>query len=150
MKPDWDKLAETADSSVFIADVNCSDEADLCEQIGVQGYPTIKVYQDGQVSDYQGARSLDALVTYVDENLTVKCKIDNTDEGCTEQAVKYIAKWKGKDAAAVTTELRRLEGMTGKSMAAELQKWQRQRISLLRQMAPPSSSSTSTESEEEL
>jgi hypothetical protein len=32
MKPDWDKLADEAHPSVFIADVNCSDEADLVKK----------------------------------------------------------------------------------------------------------------------
>lgn len=49
MKPDWDRLAEEAHSSVFIADVNCSDEEDLCKENAVSGYPTIKVFKDGEV-----------------------------------------------------------------------------------------------------
>ena len=148
MKPDWDKLAETVDTSVFIADVNCSDEAEICEQVGVKGYPTIKVYQDGQVTDYSGARSFDALSDYVDQNLAVKCKIDNMEEGCSEKAIQYIGKWKTKDAADVTKELQRLEGMAGKTMAAELQKWLRERIAVLRQIAPSTSTSSSEGAEE--
>lgn len=35
MKPDWDKLAEESHSSVFIADVNCSNEDKLCQDNGV-------------------------------------------------------------------------------------------------------------------
>lgn len=148
MKPDWDKLSETVDASVFVADVNCSDEADVCEQVGVKGYPTIKVYQDGEVSDYSGARNFDALLNYVDENLAVKCKIDNAEVGCSDKAIAYIGKWKSKDAADVTKELQRLEGMTGKSMAPELQKWLRERIAVLRQIAPPPSTSSSEGAEE--
>jgi thiol-disulfide isomerase/thioredoxin len=46
MKPDWDRLAESVHDSVFIADVNCSDEDDLCRENDVSGYPTIMVSKD--------------------------------------------------------------------------------------------------------
>jgi len=139
MKPAWDELAENVDTSVFIADVNCSDEEDLCQEVGVQGYPTIKVYQDGEVTDYQGGRSFEDLFEYVDSNLATKCKIDNTAEGCSEKAVKYIGKWKAKDATDVVKEITRLEGMVGKSMTSDLKGWLRERMNILKQLAPASS-----------
>lgn len=139
MKPAWDELADNVDNSVFIADVNCSDEQDVCEEVGVKGYPTIKVYQDGEVTDYKGGRSFEDLLEYVDNNLAIKCKIDNTAEGCSEKALKYIGKWKAKDKSDVAKELTRLEGMVGKSMTSELKGWLRERMSILKQMVPASS-----------
>jgi len=136
MKPAWDELADSVDNSVFIADVNCSDEEELCQENGVGGYPTIKVYQDGEVTDYQGGRSFEDLMSYVNENLATKCNIENTAEGCSEKAVKYVEKWKAKDVADVRKEMTRLEGMVGKSMTAELKGWLRERLSILKQIAP--------------
>jgi hypothetical protein len=41
MAADWEKLAETyaGASSVVIAEVDCTVEADLCQSYEVQGYP---------------------------------------------------------------------------------------------------------------
>jgi len=118
MKPDWDRLAEDAHSSVFIADVNCSDEEELCSD--VSGYPTIKVYKDGAVEKYEGGRSFEDLMEYVEENLAVKCDISNIDENCHPKAEGYVAKWKAKDEAAVQKEIHRLTGMQGKAMEKNL------------------------------
>ncbi len=62
MKPDWDRLAEESHPSVFVADVNCGDEEDLCQEVGVQGYPTVKVFRDGVSSEFKGARTADSIV----------------------------------------------------------------------------------------
>jgi thioredoxin-like negative regulator of GroEL len=139
MKPAWDQLADSVDPSVFIADVNCSDQDDLCSKNDVKGYPTIKVYQNGEVSDYKGGRSFEQLMEYVDENLAQKCNVENLAENCSEKAVKYAEKWKAKPAADVSKEFKRLSGMTDSSMSSDLKKWLRERLNILRQLAPPSS-----------
>ena len=60
MKPDWDKLAKEYDGSdtVLIADVDCTegDNKDLCGKMGVRGYPTIKLYNEGDTEGetYEG------------------------------------------------------------------------------------------------
>jgi thioredoxin-like negative regulator of GroEL len=137
MKPDWDRLAEESHPSVFVADVNCGDEAELCQEVGVTGYPTIKVYRDGIEEDYQGARSFEALFEFVDEELAMKCDVNNMKEsGCSEKAEKYALKWKGKTEAEVKKEAGRLSGMAGKSMTADLKTWLRERVALLKQLAP--------------
>lgn len=137
MKPAWDQLAESVDASVFIADVNCSDQDDLCSKNEVKGYPTIKVYKDGEVSDYKGGRSFEDLMEYVDENLAQKCNVEKLTENCSEKAVKYADKWKSKPADDVAKELKRLNGMTDSSMSSDLKKWLRERLHILRQLAPP-------------
>jgi thioredoxin-like negative regulator of GroEL len=134
MKPDWDKLAEEAHSSVFIADVNCSDEPELCESNGVAGYPTIKVHKDGSEDKYNGPRGFEELKEYVDENLAIKCDVNNmTAATCSEKAQTYAAKWKDKSAADVDKEVKRLSGMMDKSMTRELKTWLRERLNILQQ-----------------
>ena len=47
MKPDWDKLAEeyAGSTNVLIADVDCTAAGEpLCERFGIEGFPTIKVF----------------------------------------------------------------------------------------------------------
>jgi hypothetical protein len=47
MKPAWDQLMEqySANSEILVGDVDCiGDGKKLCDDIGVQGFPTIKVH----------------------------------------------------------------------------------------------------------
>ena len=49
MKQDWEDLGSEYEgsSSVLIGDVDCTVHSGLCSKHGVQGYPTIKYYKDG-------------------------------------------------------------------------------------------------------
>merc|ERR1719333_1109212 len=76
MKPDWDKLmAEYKDSKdILIADVDCTAGGkDLCEEVGVQGYPTIKHGDPNALEDYEGGRGFDELKEFADTNLGPSC-----------------------------------------------------------------------------
>ena len=138
MKPAWDQLATEAHPSVFVADINCSEQEELCSEVGVQGYPTIKVYRGGadNVDDYKGGRTFSDLAEFVDSELAVKCDIkDPVESGCSDKAKDYITKWTAKnDVAAVKKELERLSGMSGQSMKADLKKWLNERIAILNQL----------------
>ena len=134
MKPDWDKLAENAPSSVLIADVNCSDEEELCSKNDVSGYPTIKVYKDGFDEKYSGGRGYDELLEYVETNLAQKCDLAELETTCSEKAQKYAGKWKNKSAGDVEKEIGRLEGMEGSTMTKELKTWIRERVDILKQL----------------
>jgi len=82
MKPAWDKLmTEFADSKdVLIADVDCTAGGkDLCEDVGVQGFPTIKYGDPNNLEDYEGGRDFDELQTFAKENLGPSCGPSNPD-----------------------------------------------------------------------
>jgi protein disulfide-isomerase A6 len=141
MKPDWDKLAKEyeSSSSVIIADVDCtSDEGKpVCNESGVQGYPTIKYWKDGVEEKYQGGRDFSALSKFVEDELQRGCDISEPDS-CSEKEKKYMDKMKAKGADAVAKQLARLEGMKEKSMKPELKTWVFQRLAILQQMAEKS------------
>merc|ERR1719437_321015 len=64
MKPAWDKLMKKyADhKTILVADVDCTAGGkDLCEDVGVQGFPTIKYGDPSNLEDYEGGRDLKAL-----------------------------------------------------------------------------------------
>jgi len=46
LSPQWRKLAKmVADvPNVFVGEVNCEEEGDLCHQLGIQSYPSIRLY----------------------------------------------------------------------------------------------------------
>lgn len=141
MKPAWDDLAsEYEGSSVLIADVDCTVEADLCQRFDVSGYPTIKYFTDEtdpKGDSYNGGRSLDDLKKFVVDKLEAKCDASDPEgSGCTEKEQKYIAKQSGKDGDAIKAQIDRLEKMKGSSMKAELKVWLNQRVRILKQMLP--------------
>jgi len=138
MKPDWDKLGENYAGSkdVVIADVDCtSDEGKpVCDDHGVQGYPTLKYWVKGEQHDYQGGRSYEDLEKFVEENLAGSCSIEDLEESCTEKEQKYFEKMKGKGMEEVKKQHGRLDKMRTKKMTAKLTKWLNQRLDILSQM----------------
>jgi len=82
MKPDWDKLmAEFKDSkTALVSDVDCTAAGkDLCSDIGVRGYPTIKHGDPNNLEDYKGGRDFDSLKKFAEENLGPTCGPANLD-----------------------------------------------------------------------
>lgn len=138
MKPSWDKLGDdyAASSSVLIADADCTDGAkELCTKFEIRGYPTIKYFIDGDTEgqDYKGGRDFDSLKEFVEFELEIKCSIED-GVGCTDKEKAYIEKMKAKASEDRLKQIKRLEGMAGGSMKAELKAWLRQRLHILRML----------------
>ena len=54
------------DKNILLAKVDCTEEQDLCQEYGVEGYPTLKVFRGKEnISPYSGARKAQALVSYM-------------------------------------------------------------------------------------
>ncbi|KAL7469577.1 hypothetical protein ACHAXS_009832 [Conticribra weissflogii] len=144
LAPDWDALADeyTSSNSVIIGSVDCTDEenSELCNDSGVQGYPTLKYYIDGNLEgeDYQGARSFDALKSFVDDTLNKKCVVGSDDEmkmedsNCSEKEQEYARKMRSKSAQDRKAQIDRLEKMKNSSMKPELKAWLMQRLNILK------------------
>ncbi|KAL7551917.1 hypothetical protein ACHAWF_015124 [Thalassiosira exigua] len=82
IKPDWDKLMTefSASSNQLVADVDCTAEGKpLCDEHGVQGFPTLKYGDPSDLQDYQGGRSYDDLKKFAEENLKPMCSVANVD-----------------------------------------------------------------------
>jgi len=118
MKPDWDKLgSEFKDSStVVIADVDCTVHQSLCSEHGVRGYPTIKVYYDGEAEDYKGGRSFKDLKGFVDKNMMEPACDSNNEDKCTAEQLELLAKSK---AMSADERAAGIEAKTAEMKAAE-------------------------------
>jgi len=83
MKPAWDKLAKkyAGHKTALVGDVDCTaDESKaLCEEHGVQGFPTIKWGDPSALEDYDGGREYSDLETFAAENLKPMCSPSNID-----------------------------------------------------------------------
>lgn len=74
-------MEEYKDSpTALVADVDCTAEGkDLCNQVGVKGYPTIKYGDPSDLQDYNGGRDLNSLKKFAAENLKPMCGVKNLD-----------------------------------------------------------------------
>jgi len=82
MKPDWDKLmAEFKDSkTALVGDVDCTAGGkELCNEVGVRGYPTIKYGDPSDLQDYKGGRSFNDLKGFAELNLGPTCSPGNLE-----------------------------------------------------------------------
>lgn len=59
------------DTSVRIAEVDCTRDQSVCERLGVKSYPTFKVVTGGSFYDYSGPRGEDDFAQYVTEGYKV-------------------------------------------------------------------------------
>ncbi|KAL5052025.1 hypothetical protein BDW71DRAFT_169979 [Aspergillus fruticulosus] len=95
LKPAYEKAAKSLDGLAKVAAVNCDDDANkpFCGQMGVQGFPTLKIVTPSKkpgkprVEDYQGPRTAKAIVDAVAERIPnhVKRVTDkNLDEWLSE------------------------------------------------------------------
>ncbi len=73
MKPDYDKLKkkymEIPDKNVVM--INCDEHKEFASKAGVQGFPTIRLYNNPKANkyvDYDGPRTAEAMNTYLSDN----------------------------------------------------------------------------------
>ncbi|ESO92392.1 hypothetical protein LOTGIDRAFT_190816 [Lottia gigantea] len=66
LAPEYEKAASTLKSNdppVALAKVDCTVEKDVCSKYGVSGYPTLKIFRNGEFSeDYNGPREAGGIV----------------------------------------------------------------------------------------
>jgi len=62
LAPEYEEAAtQLKEKNIALAKVDCTVEADLCKEYGVEGYPTVKIFRGlNNVKPYQGARKAPA------------------------------------------------------------------------------------------
>jgi len=110
MKPDWDRMMKSWNKgdkakTSLIADVDCTAEGKpLCEEHGVQGFPTLKWGDPSSMEKYEGGRDYEALKKFAKENLKPVCSPSNIDL-CDEDKKKEIAALQAIPAAELTEKI---------------------------------------------
>jgi protein disulfide-isomerase A1 len=70
-KPEWNKAENKHNGTkmngknVRLMKVDCDQNKELAAKYDVQGYPTVKVFNNGKVNDYDGERSLSGITNYL-------------------------------------------------------------------------------------
>lgn len=85
LAPAWEQLEELySESSVFVASVDCTVEKALCDEMGVEGFPTIMHFHGGpHGTPYSGGRDLESLKQYITTEMAPSCDAIHFDL-CTE------------------------------------------------------------------
>ncbi|KAH0587623.1 hypothetical protein H2248_006393 [Termitomyces sp. 'cryptogamus'] len=66
LAPHYEEAATALkEKNIALANVDCVDQADLCQAHEVQGYPTLKVYKNGVPTDYNGPRQANGIISYM-------------------------------------------------------------------------------------
>ncbi len=65
----YEKLAAAYKGALNIVAVNCDDNPQVCRRNGVVGYPTIKLFQDGEVKVFEQHRTIHLMTKYLDEQV---------------------------------------------------------------------------------
>jgi len=111
MKPAWDKLMKNWNKgervkTTLIADVDCTAETGkpLCDQNGVQGFPSIKWGDASSLEDYKGGRDYDALKKFAKENLKPLCSPMNLDL-CDDEKKKTITEFQAMSAEELEKQI---------------------------------------------
>ncbi len=93
MASDFEKLAAAheGDSSKLIAEVDCTDPKSeaLCQENGVQGFPSLKYGDPSSLADYQGGRDFQSMHGFVLSDVKVSCSPFNVDL-CSDEEKKMI------------------------------------------------------------
>jgi len=135
MKPAWDKLMKKYEghATALIADVDCTAEGKpLCEEHGVQGFPTIKWGDPSALEDYEGGRDFKDLETFAKENLKPMCSPKNIDL-CDADKKALIQKYQKMSDADLDAEIEKKEAESKEAeetFDAEVQKLQEKYESL--------------------
>jgi len=120
MKPAWDALMKEFDGSKNsgVYDVDCTaDGKELCEEVGVSGYPTIKWGDPSDkkaLQDYSGGREEADLKKFAAESLGPTCGPDHLDV-CTDEQRTQLEGFLKRTASDLEDEVKRLEKLSAES-----------------------------------
>lgn len=125
LAPKYESLAQVfaGDKDVLIAKVDATEHGELATKYDVSGYPTLKFFpaDSAEATDYQGARELEDLVSFINEKAGTQRNADGSlkpTAGRVEELDAVITAAAAFDAAFLATLTEAAAGLTGKSAAS--------------------------------
>ncbi|KAI8085194.1 thioredoxin-like protein [Halteromyces radiatus] len=65
LAPEYELAATDLKDKIPLAKVDCTENEATCREHGVQGYPTLKVFRNGESTEYRGTRKHEGIVSYM-------------------------------------------------------------------------------------
>lgn len=66
LAPEYEAAATRLKGNVALAKVDCTANSNVCSKYGVSGYPTLKIFRDGEeTGPYDGPRTADGIVSFL-------------------------------------------------------------------------------------
>lgn len=109
LAPEYEEAATTLrDKEISLAKIDCTAEQDLCQQYGVEGYPTLKVFRGlDNIQPYAGPRKAQAIVSYMTKqsmpSVSLLANKDALEEFKTADKVVLVGFFDKDDKASNTT-----------------------------------------------
>ncbi|EDR23350.1 protein disulfide isomerase, putative [Entamoeba dispar SAW760] len=74
LAPTYEEVAQAfaENEDVIIAEVNCDDHRELCQEHGIRGFPTVLVFNGEESKKFQEQRTVEELKKFVLENVPAK------------------------------------------------------------------------------
>ncbi|KAK4693507.1 protein disulfide-isomerase A1, partial [Lecanoromycetidae sp. Uapishka_2] len=108
LAPEYEEAATTLkEKDISLVKVDCTEEADLCKDYGVEGYPTIKVFRGpDNVQPYSGQRKAPAIISYMTKQSLPAVSVltsESLEEFKTADKVVVVAYFDKDDKSSNTT-----------------------------------------------
>ncbi|SCV02905.1 LANO_0G00958g1_1 [Lachancea nothofagi CBS 11611] len=88
LAPHYVEAAAALESSdIALAQVDCTEEQELCMEQGIRGYPTLKVFKSSQLdapSEYQGGRNAQSIISYMTAQSMPPVTVISGEEGADD------------------------------------------------------------------
>eukprot|EP00435_Cladocopium_sp_Y103_P010420 s5684_g2.t1 len=128
LQPEWDQMAKlyVDTPNVIIGQVDCTGSGQgFCGENQVQGYPTLKLWKDGRMQDYNGGRDFNSLKREVEKKLDPRpaCSLESKD-ACKPEDLKVLEESEKMTKAERAAKIKAVqkEIADAKTEAAELEK----------------------------
>ncbi|KAH7257339.1 thioredoxin-like domain-containing protein [Fusarium tricinctum] len=116
LAPEYEEAATTLkEKNIRLAKIDCTEEADLCKDHGVEGYPTLKVFRGLEnVTPYSGQRKAAGITSYMVKQSLPAVSIltkDTLEEFKTADKVVVVAYLNADDKSSNETFSKLAEGL---------------------------------------
>ena len=68
MMPEWKKFKKHHSKDLKISEVEVNEDPELIKNLGIQGFPTIMLFENGKSKTHKGERTKDSLKQFVGLN----------------------------------------------------------------------------------
>ncbi|OJD17808.1 protein disulfide-isomerase domain [Emergomyces pasteurianus Ep9510] len=108
LAPEYEAAAtELKEKNIALAKIDCTEESNLCQEYGVEGYPTLKIFRGlDDIKQYGGPRKSAAITSYmIKQSLPAVTTVtaDNIEDVKTLDKIVVIGYWSEDDKAANAT-----------------------------------------------